>query len=802
MSPQTYLNVPVELDDGVTLSAARVLDDARRAVATGQTDSGAHLFLLACNAVLEAGYTPDLQRLLAEFRHLFEDEVLPDTTRAWTMHIEGAMLSRFGEPQRARELFEGVRRLGEDAGDRGLSALASFNLANQDFREGRLQQAARLYRLAFDAWRDLGDYYGAIRAMQNIAGVLLAQEEFEKADLILQSTEELFELIRNEPYLRFSGSLLQAQLAVKMHRLEDAAVEFRRALRYARQTGDALAECVAIQNVGAVYVDLGDFRRAVRWLHKGIQLAERISTRHELGLLQTSLAIAQIGMSRHQEARATFEKARLLFREIGDDQHVQTVTADLGTLLIQLGELGSGRQLLTEALELARTQRSESGQLRALRGLLFADVREPAPEVAEIRANELLNLLPVDAVADRASVLSMAAEAALNASPPQLERAAALFGRGVDTFEEQLAVQESLTDPNTEQAFYAAQCAAHLSRGGGYMFALPFYDRALAIYAVADTQEMSFHVRNDRAIALTQMEQFEAARAEFLACLAQAERLENRAMELQATLNLGELDHRDGKLAEAITRLERAVVLARDLEDIDAERDARNSLGIAFLKSDRVEDARTTFAIAERQARRSNDHLALAGAIGGMAGVAFADGEFRQASRLYKRAAEIETKERDWQHAAEDLGGQLQSLAQLGRISEFERRMQALVDLAQGHLLGPQVSSVFLRCGITWLRKRRLDAAADSYAMALALILNHYSSGDGDTLAEKVAETVAAIAAQAYASVGPNTSDFYQRLFESMNGLHPEFGGSFKSIIEDTRRIVEQRLADEPEKQW
>lgn len=797
MNDQDYLAIPVELDDHTAQPAGWVLEEAQRAVAAGQADVGAHLFLLACNAVLEAGRAPDLQLLLGQFRRLFADELLSTSTRAWSMHLEGAMHSRFGEPDQARELFEGVRRLSEEAGDRELAAQAYFNLANQDFFQGRLDQAAHQYRLAFDAWNDLGDYYGAIRALQNIAAVALSQEDLDRAGRILDATDELFQLISREPYLRFSGSLLKAQLAVKTHNLEDAAIEFRRALRYARQTGDALAVCVAMQNLGAVYVERGEFRRAMQWLHKGIRLAERIGAQHELGLLQSSLAIALIEMDRLREAQEAFENARSIFVQLGDSQHVQTITADLGALSVQLGELEHGRRLLAEGLDLARQRGSESGQLLALRNLLLADVREPNPVAAESRVNEILDLLSDNAGDERASVLTMAAEAALNAIPPQFERAQALFDRGVATFDRQPAMQISPGSPNTEQAYYAAQSAAHLSQRGGFSYAVPFYDRALAIYEMEHAQEMSFHVRNDRAIALTQLERYEEARSEYLACLAQAKRLDNRVMELQAIFNLGELDHRDGKLDDAITRLERAVALARELEDADMELDAHNSLGIAFLKSERYEDARTAFATAEQLAHRTNDRLALAGAIGGIAGVAFADGEYRQASRLYARAASMEIKEQDWRHAVEDLGGQLQSLAELGRRSEFERRSQALIDLAQGHLLSPQAGDTFLRCGLTWLQKGRLEAATDSYAVALALTLNHYSADSNDTMAENFAELITTIAAQAFTSTGPQTSNFYDQLYESMNHLHPEFGESFKSTIEKSRRIIEHQLSNE-----
>ena len=59
--------------------------------------------------------------------------------------------------------------------------------------------------------------------------------------------------------------------------------------------------------------------------------------------------------------------------------------------------------------------------------------------------------------------------------------------------------------------------------------------------------------------------------------------LENRAMELQATFNLGEMAQREKQFEEAIDRLSHAVELAQALDDQDTEVDALGSLGIAYL---------------------------------------------------------------------------------------------------------------------------------------------------------------------------------------------------------------------------
>jgi tetratricopeptide (TPR) repeat protein len=106
---------------------------------------------------------------------------------------------------------------------------------------------------------------------------------------------------------------------------------------------------------------------------------------------------------------------------------------------------------------------------------------------------------------------------------------------------------------------------------------------------------MAFHIRNDRAITLTDLERFEEARREYKACLEIAAALENRAMELQATFNLGEMAQRERRFEEAIDHLLHAVDLARALDDEDAEVDALGSLGIAYLKAERHDEAADVF---------------------------------------------------------------------------------------------------------------------------------------------------------------------------------------------------------------
>ena len=201
-------------------------------------------------------------------------------------------------------------------------------------------------------------------------------------------------------------------------------------------------------------------------------------------------------------------------------------TANLGALLVEAGQAVDGRELLLEALNVFQDRGNRAWQARILHNLVEAAYTLKEPAQADEFAQAVVAVLPLEAQGERATVLRRAATAWRDEHPPNIERAEALY--------EQSLMEQALDE--TTLAAEAANVAATLSDFGGFEAALHFYTRSLEIYEAVGEQEMAFHIRNDRAIALTSLERFDEARLEYNACLGLAAMLENRAMELQEHL--------------------------------------------------------------------------------------------------------------------------------------------------------------------------------------------------------------------------------------------------------------------------
>ncbi len=779
MNRTDHLHLPVFLDESRTPQpVSAVLEQARQVAAGGREDEAAALFLAATEAILDAGFVDVAHELLRELRERVDANALPARTRARLLAAEGGVFSRLGRRDDARAAFEQMRAIAEELADRPAIAAADHNLANQALYLGDLEEAARLYLASFDARIDLGDYYGATRVVLSLATIAQERGDLAQAESTVAVAEDLLRHMRGVPDLQFAFALARGQLATKRGEFPTALEFFHRALRYARRAGDQTAEVVALQNLGAGYTDVCDYRKAVGWFRRGLRLAESLGAASQLALLHSGLAVALVRAGRWREAMAHFEQARPLYEQVGEVHHAACATADLGALTVEAGDVDRGRRLLTEALSTFRRLGDREWEARVLRNLVEAEYAVGDAAAAEALAQEAVHALPPEARQERAEVLRRAAAAWLAQRPPAIPEAQACFER---------ALAEGDGDP-TDQAWQAAQAAAILVDHGGYEAALGYYTRALRVYEEAGEREMVFHVRNDRAIALTHLGRFGEARREYELCLTAAAQLQNRAMELQASFNLGEMAQREGQLDEAIERLERAAELARALADQDAEADALASLGIAFLKAERWDQARDAFERAHDLARRILKPTAEASAIGGLAGVAFAAGRYAEAARLYRRAAGLYRREGDSRHAAEDLGGLVESLAALGRRKELERAAQDLVDLAQQTQLAPHAPEALARSARWWLRRGRIEDAADLYALAVALA-GTLAGSDEEKLGAMLAQAVMLTVVHVRAEEVADPDAFYAALLSSLDELEDGLGAAIAPIIDEGRRV-------------
>lgn len=778
MVDRQYGQISVRMGDGpdqvATLTA--IVDRARLLAAAGHHREAYELILDAVQQVEQVGRPDVALQLLADLRGTVPESLLAPADHAWLLNSEGLALGALGRWEDAAAAFERMQALGIQLNDREIISTALQNQGSLAFHTGQLEEARLRFEESLRAKAEFGDTYAAAQLTLNLAAVAVSRGEQDEAHRLLVEAEELVKRAR-DPHLLSTLYLGRGNLAVHRGELAEAEQSFRRGLRHARRSGDLVVQAQALMNLGSVHADQKRAGSALGWYKRALRLADALELPPLLESINRGLAVVLHQAGRDLEAVSYLERSREIAQQLGARHAWASATADLGALSLTLGQIDRAVALLNQALEAFRRLGDAEWEVRVLRNLAEAQRAAGDSEAAIEAVESALRLLAPDAHAERADLLRRAAEGALSRRDSR-HLAAIYFERSLD------ALQQA-GEPRT-LAWQAVVAGAALAESGDPKAALPFYGRALALYERGDDEQMAFHARNDRAIALTNLGRYEEARRDYVTCLALATRLNDRAMELQATMNLGEMARREGRAEEARGLLERAIDLARVLEDRRSEAEALGSLGIALHDASYSEQARAAFELARDVAHRIRDAGSEATALGGLAGLEFAVGRHAEALTLYRRAAELRSRTGTGVHLVEDLGGVIECLAALGRADEIEEQAQRLVDVAQEIRATDLGCEALARTARWWLKRGQVDEAASLYAAAIALAAAGATDDTSDLLGA-IAKALMLLVIHVRIESESDEDAVYERILGVLNEQYEGLGDQLRDMLRAAR---------------
>ncbi len=509
-------------------------------------------------------------------------------------------------------------------------------------------------------------------------------------------------------------------LAVKRKEFLEAEAEFRQSLNYARQSNDWLAIVNSLRNLGNVNFETGRLFRAILWYRRALIAAETLDSSPELQVVHASYAVALHQAKRLPEAEGHFNSARSYAAEHGDRDGWARLTMDAGTLAFQRGDMERAIKLLADARDEFRTLGNSHWQSIVLQNLAKVYSSAGNEAQATTSVDEALHLLPVEAHAERAQIMRQAAHTMLEMR--NTERADDFFQRSL--------IEGKQTSDRAWLAWESAVAAVALANCRDISAALPFFATSLDAFHRIEDRIGEHSVRNDRAIALTEVRRFEEARLDYDVCLDLAKESGEWELEIQTLLNRGEMERRSDKLDEARLVLQRAIDLARRHGDERAEAEALGNLGITLTNLGNWDEAQDVFANAQLLACTLNDPHVEAAAVGGLATIQFHAGEFSAAVELYRQAAEMNQTADDPIHQLEDLAGLVESLAAIGDVDAMATEGQRLIDCAQ------EVGSIrfavqsLIRAAQSLAKLELLDDAIEAFAVAITGEISDFS-GDG-----------------------------------------------------------------------
>jgi WD40 repeat protein/CHAT domain-containing protein/Tfp pilus assembly protein PilF len=242
---------------------------------------------------------------------------------------------------------------------------------------------------AIDAARSIGptddDICAAtLQIKERVADVLAGRADGRSLTQAAELIYRLAEPTRN-PALLAPASLLTGTLLAIAGDNKAGIVRLEESVRWARQSGEAMAIAAALGNLANAYRNVGRLGDALDAYHEVLSLAEQHGMSHILMEHLNNIAIVYEDLgdqSKHEQAlRRALDQARGL----GQDDDLATVTSNLGIYHWRAGDYAASISMHTEALSAAR--RLDDPRLIASALGNLGIVRSAAGDASAARAN-------------------------------------------------------------------------------------------------------------------------------------------------------------------------------------------------------------------------------------------------------------------------------------------------------------------------------------------------------------------------------------------------------------------------------
>lgn len=132
------------------------------------------------------------------------------------------------------------------------------------------------------------------------------------------------------------------------------AIEFyERALNISKEIGDRLGEGRSLGNLGNTYRILGEFQNAIEYSKQSLQITKQIGNRQGESIDLMNLGNNYLSLGEYREAIEFYRQALDISREIGDRQGEGDILGNLGSFYLNLGEHKKAIELYEQAWQIS-----------------------------------------------------------------------------------------------------------------------------------------------------------------------------------------------------------------------------------------------------------------------------------------------------------------------------------------------------------------------------------------------------------------------------------------------------------------
>lgn len=385
----------------------------------------------AGNAAFREGRNDEARALYEEALARFDQ--VGDTRGEANCHLNlGSVASVIGDPVRGLEHLDRASALAAEAGDREAVAWIEHNRAYGLIDLGKLEEAKQALEVALSVSREAGERGVEASALNTLGTLELSLGQLDEAELHFRATGAIAEEL-GDPQLEGITWVNLAAIDGLRGDLSASAASLERAFGIAREAGDPPAMADTALALSQVELERGDADVSREWLDRATEIAAaiespllqariafaeaRLVAEHSryadslawtdralehleeldapllLGRVLQARAVALFYLAEYDAAFAAAERAGSLAGAAGDPKYEADVRILVAYLAATLGDLETGLEKATAAVELYRVAGDVIEQGRALNTLGFLRVRSGAAAAARAAFAEAETLL-------------------------------------------------------------------------------------------------------------------------------------------------------------------------------------------------------------------------------------------------------------------------------------------------------------------------------------------------------------------------------------------------------------------------
>jgi tetratricopeptide (TPR) repeat protein len=218
-------------------------------------------------------------------------------------------------------------------------------------RQDRFERAVEAGERALELRRALGDKTQIAHAMMNLSNPLVALRAYERAIELLEACLAIHQEAENQPGMIFPLMNLGA-LRYEMGQPREALAYYEQSLALSHEAGEGdWARGLTWNNIGEAYVALDEPARAIEITLRGHHVFKDEHDSYGAATCAFTLGRAEWRSGHVEAARAYFDEAERLFRDLGNRAIVARIQSCRAGLALDQGDVEAARRDLAQALD-------------------------------------------------------------------------------------------------------------------------------------------------------------------------------------------------------------------------------------------------------------------------------------------------------------------------------------------------------------------------------------------------------------------------------------------------------------------